>query len=210
MVIDLKRCSGCYACNVACKLKNATHPGTFWSRMEAVEIGEFPKARRFAVPLQCMHCSNPPCVSACPTTASQKRNDGIVFVDSDKCIGCKSCMMACPYGARYYNSAETGYHDELTPFERVGYKRHSIGTVEKCDFCKDRIDDGIKRGLTPGVDMDATPECVATCPAGARQFGDLDDPNDPIHELVSSKRAMSFLQMLGTEPNVYYLSPEIE
>lgn len=208
MVIDLKKCVACHACNVACKIKNSTRPGASWSRMEWVEIGEFPNTKRIFIPMQCMHCSNPPCVSVCPTHASKKREDGIVFVDIDECIGCKYCMISCPYGNRYYNGSEKGYYgDILTPFEQAGYKKHQIGTVGKCDFCKDKIDAGLANGLKPGSEGDATPDCVTTCAPGARYFGDLDDPDDIVSKLVSSGRAIQFLPELGTDPNIYYLPP---
>lgn len=207
MVIDLKKCVACHACNIACKLENATRPGSLWSRMESVEVGKYPNAKRIFMPMQCMHCSNPPCVRVCPTKASQQREDGIVFVDDEKCMGCKYCMLACPYGSRFYIADEHGYYEELTPFEKIGYGKHPVGTVGKCDFCKDRIDAGVAKGLKPGIDKDAIPQCVVTCPPGARYFGDLDDPSNTVSKLVSSGKAFRFLSELGTEPNIFYMPP---
>jgi Fe-S-cluster-containing dehydrogenase component len=175
--------------------------------MESVEIGKFPNAKRIFIPMQCMHCADPPCVQVCPTKASQQREDGIVFVDNEKCVGCKYCMLSCPYGNRFYNENAQGYFGKLTPFEEVGYKKHLVGTVEKCDFCKDKIEAGIKNGMKVGVERDATPECVVTCAPGARYFGDLDDPNSTVCKLVASGRAIQLQPELGTDPGLYYLPP---
>jgi Fe-S-cluster-containing dehydrogenase component len=175
--------------------------------MESIEVGKYPNAKRIFMPMQCMHCSDPPCVSVCPTKASQQREDGIIFVDDEKCIGCRYCMIACPYGSRFYDANGKGYYDELTPFEEVGYRRHPVGTVGKCDFCRNRIDAGLAKGLKPGIDMDATPQCVATCPPTARYFGDLDDPSSTVCKLVASGRAIQLQPELGTDPGLYYLPP---
>ena len=101
MVIDLKRCYGCYSCVMACKVKNHTPPDVFWARILKGESGSFPNTIRQALPVLCMQCEEPSCMEVCPTGATQKRDDGIVIVDQDKCMGCKYCMMGCPYGARY-------------------------------------------------------------------------------------------------------------
>ena len=121
MVLDLSQCVRCESCTVACKLDNATEPSVKWGRVVEEEAGLFPNVQKAYVPLLCMHCENPQCVDACPTGASYQRADGIVLVDSSKCMGCRFCMVACPYQARYLNST---------------------GTVEKCDLCIDRLQGG--------------------------------------------------------------------
>ncbi len=108
MVIDLLRCIGCHGCQMACKAENATPPGITFARVAFQEVGKFPNMAKIMLPLVCMHCDDPACVDACPTGATQKRQDGIVFIDQDKCIGCKYCMMACPYAARYYHDSPSG------------------------------------------------------------------------------------------------------
>src|SRR4030042_1796550 len=106
MVIDLSRCIGCYGCHIACKAENCTPPAILWARVFYYEWGKYPAVRRLALPVLCMHCEDPPCEKACPTGATSKRPDGIVVVDSTKCMGCMSCVIACPYRARNLNPKE--------------------------------------------------------------------------------------------------------
>ncbi len=171
------------------------------------EVGKSPNVTRAILPLLCMHCEEPACEKVCPTKATQKREDGIVFVDQDKCIGCKYCMLACPYAARYFVEEPRGYFGEqgLTPFEEVGYKRHRKGVAMKCDYCKNRIDEGKRKGLVPGVDREATPACVINCMAKARYFGDLDDPDSEVAHLVARGQAFQLNPEMGTDPKTYYL-----
>lgn len=207
MVIDLLKCIGCYGCQMSCKAENATPPGVTYARVEIQEVGTYPNVTRISLPLLCMHCNNPPCEEVCPTKATQKREDGIVFVDETKCIGCKYCMIACPYGARYFVENGKGYFGDqgLTPFEEIGYKKHKKGVALKCDYCRHRIDAGLAEGLRPGVDRDATPACVINCMAKARYFGDLDDPHSEVAQLVTRGQAFQLNPEHGTDPNTYYL-----
>ncbi len=208
MVIDLTKCTGCSGCQMACKAENATPPGVTWARLEWLEVGSFPSAHHVAVPAACMHCREPECLQACPTGATYKRDDGIVAVNSELCIGCRSCMIACPFGARYIWEDGRGYFPEgLTPYEREGYKRHRVGTVSKCDFCAHRIDEGLARGLQPGVDPEATPACVANCWTNARFFGDLEDPDSLVARMVASGQAVQLKPEASVDPQVYYLAP---
>lgn len=207
MVIDLLRCIGCYGCQMACKAEQGTPPGVTFARVEVSEVGKYPNVTRLNLPLLCMHCEEPACEKVCPTKATQKREDGIVFVDEEKCIGCKYCMMACPYAARYFVEEEKGYFGDqgLTPFEVYAYKKHKRGVALKCDYCKHRIDEGLKKGLVPGVDREATPACVINCMAKARYFGDLDDPNSEVAQMVASGQAFQLNPEHGTDPKTYYL-----
>ncbi len=208
MVIDLTRCTGCAGCQLACKAENFTPPGITWSRVEFLEVVSYPQSRRHAIPVGCMQCEGPECVRVCPTGASSQRKDGIVTVDADKCIGCKSCMIACPYGARYILEEERTYFPGyITPYEEQGYSNFQVGTVSKCDFCAHRIDEGLSNGLVPGVDREATPACVINCWANARTFGDLNDPNSEVHKLVSSGQVVQLKPETGLDPRVFYLAP---
>jgi Fe-S-cluster-containing dehydrogenase component len=196
IVIDLKRCLGCNSCTTACKQKNATPTGTSWAKLSQWESGNFPNVRLNYLPLMCNHCANAPCVEVCPTGASYKTAEGIVLVDNAKCIGCRSCMLACPYNARTFNSGEApAYFSGKGPtaYEVALKDRHVIGTVDKCDLCIDRLEAGLD------------PACVQTCPANARIAGDLDDPNSEVSKLIAAKGGYQLHPELGTDPSVYYL-----
>lgn len=202
MVIDLKRCYGCYACMMACKVKNHTPPGVFWARVLKGEEGTFPNTVRQALPVLCNQCEEPSCVEVCPTGATFQQDDGIVVVDQDKCMGCKSCIMACPYGARYTVEKWESYFPEGLPlseyeeFCKQKWEEDSgVGVATKCDFCKDRIPEG------------RDPACVEACAAHARTFGDLDDPNSEVSILIKRHRGQPLNPELGNKPKVYYLMP---
>ncbi len=196
MVIDLKRCIGCYGCQAACKAENGTPPGIFWARCVRMEMGEYP-ARRSFLPVLCMHCQEPPCLEVCPTGATQKRDDGIVFIDADQCVGCGACMQACPYQARYFNDKIREYFpgQGFTPYDEWAAQKHPTGVVEKCDFCRERLEQGQE------------PACVANCMAKARYFGDLDDPQSEVSRLIREKAGYQLRSELGAAPSVYYLAP---
>lgn len=191
MVIDLERCIGCNACTVACKQKNATPRGTFWCKVTTTEEGEYPKAYRKHLPTLCNHCENAMCAKVCPTGATHQREDGIVAVDSDKCIGCRMCMAACPYNARNFNwqtpvrVTGANYGDAEVPVRPKG-------VAEKCTLCRERTDRGEE------------PMCVVCCPAHARIFGDLDDPDSEISQTILNRKAWTLLENQGTRPSVHY------
>ena len=207
MVVDLTRCIGCQACMVACKVEHFIPPDMFWCRVLMKEYGKYPTAQKQIVPILCNHCKEAPCVDVCPTGATTKREDGLVTVDYDKCIGCRYCMMACPYGSRYYHENEARYFpgQSLTPFEEMGYPQYQTGTVMKCTFCVERIDRAEQEGLEIGVDREATPMCVVACPATARHFGDLDDPKSELSKLIKEKGGRQLHPEYGTDPSVYYI-----
>jgi molybdopterin-containing oxidoreductase family iron-sulfur binding subunit len=196
MVIDLKKCNGCAGCAMACKAASGTPSGMWWSKVLVTEVGKYPNARIFNLPVLCMHCDNPPCVDVCPTGASFKRDDGIVVVDYDKCMGCGYCRVACPYDARCFVKEIEPYFPGrgLTPYEKAMSGKHQAGVAEKCDFCAGRLAQGEE------------PACVQTCIPGARHFGDLDDPNSEVSRLIADRQGYQLLPELGTNPSVYYLA----
>jgi Fe-S-cluster-containing dehydrogenase component len=211
MLINLVKCAGCYSCAIKCKQEHFLPPGIMWGRiLVSEEGGKYPTAKRKLYPVLCNHCQDPACVKVCPTGATQQREDGIVWVDQDKCMGCRYCLVACPYQVRSYipqNQEEYFPGQGLTDWEKEGRKLypHQSGVVTKCNFCKERIDEGMEKGLIPGKDREATPACVITCPNKARYFGDLDDPESEISLLIREKKAVPLRQEQGTEPRVYYV-----
>ncbi len=206
MVIDLKKCLGCQTCTVSCKVFHGLGPGIVRVRVVEQEMGRYPDVERLYLPIRCMHCDEPECLKACPTGATKKRPDGIVTVDQDECMGCRYCAVVCPYQARSFLAVEKRYFPENGNYweeKRLG--AHQVGTMQKCDFCHERIDKGILDGLVPGKDPDATPMCVISCIGKALYFGDLNDPDSEVSRLISSRRCFRLKEDVGTKPSIYYL-----
>ncbi|HIH45036.1 MAG TPA: 4Fe-4S dicluster domain-containing protein [Candidatus Methanoperedenaceae archaeon] len=184
MVIDLRKCIGCHACSIACKQENETPLKVFRSWVKQLEKGRYPNVRTYNLPRLCNHCDKPPCVIVCPVRATFKREDGAVLVDSNVCIGCKACIGACPYDARFINLKRT------KPI--IGN-----GTADKCTFCAHRVDNG------------ALPACVLACMTKARTFGDLNDPESEVSKLVSLNSVQTLKPELGTDPMVFYIGADM-
>jgi Fe-S-cluster-containing dehydrogenase component len=195
LVIDLNVCVGCHACVTSCKEWNtsgsagpladeraygANPTGTFFNRVQTYEAGSFPGTETIHFPKSCLHCEDPPCVPVCPTGASYKRKeDGIVLVDYDKCIGCKYCAWACPYGAR-----------EIDEERQV---------MTKCTLCVDRIyDENLPKA-------DRKPACVKACPTGARLFGDVKDPDSEVSRAIRERGGYALMPEWETRPANQYL-----
>src|SRR5918996_3726144 len=203
MVIDLRKCIGCSACTVA---ENHLPPGVVYRPVIEEETGSYPNVSRRFVPRPCMQCDEPPCVPVCPVAATYKRPDGVVEINYDKCIGCRYCITACPYGARTFDWGKNwtdgtpqreGYEEASAPeygkrWERDG-QGSPIGNV-KCQFCLHRLNAGM------------LPACVTTCPVAGTYFGDANDPESLVSELIAGDNVMRLKEELGTEPKVYYLS----
>jgi molybdopterin-containing oxidoreductase family iron-sulfur binding subunit len=211
MVIDLKRCVGCKACTIACKAENHTPPGVAYNVVMEEEVGEYPNVSRRFLPRPCMQCANSSCTLVCPTGATYHRPDGIVAIDYDKCIGCRYCIAACPYGARSFDYGHN-YADDLTPHEKQPSPEYGqyrtrepgkspIGNVRKCTFCLHRLANALN------------PACAETCIGHAIHFGNLADPDarcrihgEKLRELLASRYSMRLKEDLGNEPAVYYLT----
>lgn len=199
LVIDLDICVGCHACAVNCKEWNTGghmapltdlnpygkgQDGVWFNRIHGYEVtpegGGACMTTYF--PKSCLHCEEAACVTVCPTGASYKRaEDGIVLVDESKCIGCKLCSWACPYGAREFDS--------------------DAGVMKKCTLCIDRI---YNENLE---EVDRVPACVSTCPAGARHYGDLGDPDSEVSKLVAEREGYDLMPEMGYKPTNKYLPP---
>lgn len=222
MVIDLDACVGCAACDIACKAENNVPNGFAWSNHIIETTGIFPKVKFRYVPTLCNHCTNAPCVKACPTTAMHKDHDtGLVLHDTEKCIGCSACRVACPYGVIFLNyeqpHAEYRSEEEAIPgctssgketTDKLGVPIPTYnpsrgegtmaavrprGVVEKCTFCNHRL----ARGELPA--------CVSACPAEARIFGDLNDKDSAPRKVLEKKQPQVLQKEKGTRPNVLYV-----
>jgi Fe-S-cluster-containing dehydrogenase component len=214
MVVNLSKCVRCYACIAACRIEHYLPMGVSWPRLVALETGpDRPTVSNYSV--RCNHCQNAPCVSVCPTGATYQRADGIIMIDQNKCVGCRYCVIACPYQNRTFVSKDKdrGFFPGRiqTDFEKIGKKKypHQLGTTEKCNFCVERIVAGTGKGLVPGKDRDATPACVNTCPARALTFGDLDNQDSEISKLIRENNGFQLHPEYDTDPSIYFIDGPI-
>ncbi len=197
MLINLNKCQdGCTACLDACRQENNVamfgneNWDVHWIRKVKLENKIGGETSEKSVPLLCNHCDNPPCAQVCPVQATYKRDDGIVVVDHHRCIGCRYCMIACPYNARFFNFKE---NHEWTNIE---HPKRSHGVAEACNFCAHRLDRG-------GV-----PACVEACSKSGNEaimVGNLDDHESQISEQLATNAVSRIREDLGTEPKVYYI-----
>ncbi len=219
MVIDLDKCTGCQACVVACRVENnvpfagpeetANGRAIFWMEVLIMIEGEYPNIKARFMPRPCMQCDNPPCTKVCPTGATYKDEEGLVAQIYPQCIGCRYCANACPYTVKFFNWYTPQWPEEmgksLNPYVHV----RPQGVVEKCTFCHHRLIQAKEKAAAEQRELlegDYFPACAQACPAQAIFFGDLDDANSQVAQLSRSPRAFRWLEDLGTEPKVYYLS----
>ncbi len=207
MVIDLPKCfqkEGCTKCIEAChvvhnvpQLNDNAHQ-VKWIWKDSFE-NVFPsqeseylaaKLKNRPVLAFCNHCDEPPCVRVCPTQATWKREDGIVMMDWHRCIGCRYCMAACPYGSRSFNWKDPRLHVAKLSLD---FPTRTKGVVEKCNFCEERLAKG------------QLPACVEVCPEKAMACGDLDSPSSQVRELLRSRYSIRRKPELGTKPEIFYL-----
>jgi Fe-S-cluster-containing dehydrogenase component len=222
MVIDLDRCTGCGACMVACASENNVPPsrpqatprkGLTPMLVRKISNGMDGAAQREVfIPVTCMHCGNEtPCVSVCPQQAVQvDKATGIVMQMPQRCLGCRYCMVACPYHARYFNWWDPEWPAGMEKSLNPGVAVRMRGVVEKCNLCHARLHSAKEKAAAAGRKdinpADYIPACVEACPTGAIVFGNLADEADPIHSAANSPDAFRLLARLGTEPKVYYKS----
>ena len=203
MVIDLGKCDGCGKCTQACNKMHYLPKNKEW--IEVVDMQDSPETAPYYFPKPCYHCDDPPCTKVCPVDATFKREDGIVAIDTDRCIGCRFCVAACPYSVRLLNWTEPVKPDiiETTPAAENVFQSKK-GCVEKCDFCPHMAREG------------KLPACVTHCPMNAIWFGDAnedavtryDGTTTSLSQLLIDGAAYRFMEELGTEPRVYYLPPK--
>ncbi len=222
MVIDLDRCTGCGACEVACKSENnvATVPPDqsdlgrtmAWMKVMTEVAGDFPDTTMRFVPRPCMHCDNPPCVRVCPVAATYINDEGIVGQIYPRCIGCRYCANACPYTVKYFNWLVPEWPESERAHLNPDVSVRPKGVIEKCTFCHHRLQKVRETARAEGRELreeDYQPACVEICPTRAIVFGDLDNPAHRVSQLRHDARATRMLEDLGTEPKVYYLQPRI-
>jgi len=206
MVINLDQCIGCEYCQRACSATNDVRADDPWN---VVIPDKTSGGATFFLSRPCLHCQNAPCVEVCPVKATYHREDGLVVMDYDRCIGCRYCQVACPYDARRFNwEARSDENPYVPAWGDPEVERRPRGVVEKCTFCIQRIDKALENGLTPGEDRDATPACVNICPVRARTFGNLKDENSRVVQLIATNPTLRLRDELGTEASVYYIPPK--
>jgi Fe-S-cluster-containing dehydrogenase component len=202
MVIDLSRCKNLKKCQEACNHMHHVHDDQNWIKVYPMQDAE--KTAPYWQPTTCMHCDEPPCVKVCPVDATYKRQDGIVLIDSDRCIGCRFCMAACPYSTRVFNWGDPGVPKDVAKqdYNAETSTPQKKGTVGKCDFCPDM------------TRMGMLPHCVSACPNGVFFFGDMNEDSVTngsetfrFSDLVKDKSGYRLMEDLGTKPSVYYLPP---
>ena len=219
MVIDLDKCTGCGDCITACKLENniaivdpeEANSGRvmFWIEMVSIYEGEFPNIKIKRFPKPCFHCDNPPCTKVCPVHATYKNDEGLVGQIYHRCIGCRYCMVACPYTVKVFNWYEPEWPVEFRKCFNPDVSLRDKGVVEKCSFCAHRLIKVKEEVDIEGRDIqdgDYMPACAESCPADAIYFGDLENKESKVYNLARSSRAKREMENLGTEPKVVYLS----
>lgn len=200
MLIDLQICTGCNTCSVACKQENNLPDGVWWTQVITLSVngndapaGQYPDLRMDYLPLGCQHCANAPCVEVCPSSATSRTEEGVIVQDTTLCGGCRYCMLVCPYtGVRVFAGETLQY---ALPFPTGDNPiLHRPATVEKCTFCYHRLSKGQQ------------PACVEACPLKARAFGDLNDPNSEVSELLRTRPHFQLLVEKGADPSTFYLT----
>ena len=209
MVIDLEKCIGCGTCVAVCEKFNNVPPNNKWRKLVNRSVQYDKSIYQLFLTMCCNHCSNPPCLEVCPSGATYRREDGIVDIDYKLCLGCGACIMACPYDARSIARQDSFFIEDDVEFDKsFDSEEDRIGICTKCNFCRQRLDEGISKGFMPGQDIEATPACVRFCIAGALYFGDISNPESEVAKFIREKKALRLQEDLGTDSAVYYILGE--
>jgi Fe-S-cluster-containing dehydrogenase component len=224
MVIDVDRCTGCGNCVIACAVENNVPPaqpkvtertGMTWMRVSKLDNGlDFPENKSVYLPVSCQQCDHhTPCVSVCPQNAVEYDTEsGIVAQIPVRCFGCRYCMTACPYHARYYNWFDPEWPEGMERTLNPDVSARMRGVVEKCNFCHGRLQSARARAAAAGERTFAESEyqtaCAESCPTQAFHFGNLSDPDSEVSKLSKDRTAFRLLEELGTEPKVYFRSEQ--
>ncbi len=207
--LNLMKCNGNRACVEACRKENNLDESISYIKVLEMDRGHFnlekgdrfysgtvPKAGKFYLPVQCQQCENAPCVKACPIQATWPEKEGVVVIDYNWCIGCRYCMVACPYEARSFNFKKPVVKDINPNQSYLSNRVRPSGVVEKCTFCLHRT----RKGLNPA--------CLEACPTGARKFGNMLDPNSEVSQIFREKKLYILKEELNTLPRFYYYFDE--
>lgn len=224
MVIDLDKCDGCGVCAVACAVENNVPPAhtetnkrngiTLLAMQTVSNNDQFPKNKTAFIPIFCQQCEQEtPCMTVCPQNAVDvDPTTGIVGQVPQRCLGCRYCMTACPYHARYFNWWDPEWTDGMKKQLNPDVAPRMRGVVEKCNFCHGRLHHAKQKAAAQGSreiePADYIPACVESCPNKAITFGDLNDDTTETAQLARSADTFRFLSRLGTEPKVYYHSTQ--
>lgn len=222
MVIDLDKCTGCGACQVACKMENnvpIVDPDQaqlgrvmYWMDMIITYEGAYPNVHEKRMPKPCFQCDSPPCTKVCPVGATYRNKEGLVGQIYHRCIGCRYCMVACPFTAKLFNWETPKWLDGNNPCPNPDVSVRMAGVVEKCSFCAHRlikVREEADHEDRPIRDGEYVPACAESCPADAIYFGDVEDKESMVYKLSHSYRVFRVMEDLGVEPKVYYLSKRI-
>lgn len=219
MIVDLDKCTGCQACVVACNAENnvatlseeqiIARRSTQWIRIERYWEGEFPEVKARFIPVFCQQCNAAPCEPVCPVYASyHSREENINMQIYNRCVGTRYCGNNCPYRVRLFNYYPPRWDAPLEQQLNPDVTVRSVGVMEKCTFCIQRIRrvrEVANAEGRPIEDGEVVPACVQSCPTSAMIFGDKNDPHSRVAQLIPNERQFKLLENLGTEPAVYYL-----
>lgn len=219
MAVDVDKCSGCQACVLACQAENNVplnsrdnferNRGIEWIRVERYWEGEFPDVKARFIPILCQHCNNAPCEPVCPVYATYHNSEGVNVQIYNRCVGTRYCANGCPYVVRFFNYWQPVWPESFRNHLNPDVTIRSRGIMEKCSFCYQRIRRGVRQAASEKREVrdgEVQTACQQACPTEALVFGNLNDPNSRVAQMINDNRKYTLLDGLATDPNVYYLA----